>query len=590
MTDAAVTWSSTNADVVRLDTNGLATAVADGSVNLIAQAGGATGQAAVTVCTVPENVSLAPGQWFVGTPDCSLFLPSGDADDRYRVAIVRTTAEQDSAATQASLTLIPQGIVAAQAAAALAPLLPPLFDERQMAVLETSHRISRTTARVHARLREAENELLLRVGALTPALLPARAPAAPLPVAPAKRTFRTRGLIDVSCLANSATLVTGLLVLESSEIVVYQDSAQAQSQPLSQAHVQRMLDFFRDYGKATVETYFGSIPDRDGNGQVVVFVTPKVSGNVAGFVWGGDLLDRSACAASNEMELVYFNSYLIHQLGNDPPNYQALETLVHEVKHVVSFFQRLSGNLFNLHPTWMEEGTAEVAGEIASRMAWAATGGPAQNAVVTRQSFVTSGSDFTPENYGVALRLLRTATYLSSQPNSVMIAPQGGKHSIYDSGWHFHRFLGDAYGSAASASDADAFFFRQQTGNGTPPGLSGLEVLTGKTFEDLLLEFAAAVMMNGTSAPAPSRAFTTYDFPSATTIFKSGIPQTPYPYPVTASGSDPSAPLGSDTTWSGPIGNAGLRIHDFVSNGTGSGAHLIVQADSPARVLVARLR
>ena len=556
---------------------------------------GGDGATVPAVCTVPENVSLTAGQRFVGTPDCSLFLPSGNAGDRYRVAIVRMTAEQDAAATQASLTLIPQGIVAAQAAGAPVPVLPGLFDERQMAVLEASHRISRTTARIHARLREAENELLLQVGAPTLSLPPAPAPAGPLPVAPAKRSFRVRAPSDASCMANSATLVTGLLVLESIEIVVYQDSAQAQSQPLSQAHVQRMLDFFGDYGKATVETYFGSIPDRDGNGQVVVFVTPKVSGNVAGFVWGGDLLDRSACAASNEMELVYFNGGLIHQLGNAPPNYQALETLVHEVKHVVSFFQRLSGTLFNLHPSWMEEGAAEVAGEIASRVAWAAKGGPEQNAVVTRQSFMTSGSDFTPENYGVALRLFRTATYLSSQPNAVVIAPQGGKHSIYDSGWHFFRFLGDAYGSAASASGADASFFRQQTGNGTPPGLSGLEVLTGKTFEELLLEFAAAVMLNGTLAPAPSRAFTTYDFPSATTVFKKDIPKAPYPYPVTAHEISPdvwtpSTSLGSDTTWSGPIGNAGLRIHDFVSNGTGSGAHIIVQADPPTRVVVVRLR
>ena len=318
-----------------------------------------------------------------------------------------------------------------------------------------------------------------------------------------------------------------------------------------------------------------------------MLVTPVASGNTAAFVWGGDQLDASDCPASNQMELVYFSATHVNDLGKG--NYQALETLVHEVKHVVSFSQRITGGGFpNTHPTWMEEGTAEIASEIASRKAWAAVGGPPQNGIVTRESFPTSGTPTTPENYGVFLRLRRSRDYLSAVPNSLMNGPANEAFFIYGSGWHFHRFLGDSYGVASSGLDADAPFFTEQNSSANPPGLPGLLTLTGKPIEALLPEYAAAAMLNGAEAPPPQMGFTTYDFPSATTVLPGNLG--PYPYPVTGTASDPSVSFATGGTWSGPLGNAGLRIHDFLSNGTGVGADVTAQVEGPAKLVVVRLR
>jgi hypothetical protein len=439
---------------------------------------------------------------------------------------------------------------------------------------------------VHLRLRAAEEELLRRIPAFERVAPVALSTDVPFPVSPPKRTFLPRQPTDTQCQFNPPKpAVTGLLVVQSNELAIYQDSAQAQTSPITAAQGQRMLDFYASYGKATIESYFGAVPDRDGNGQVVVLATPDVSGDIAAFVWGGDQLTKAVCPASNEAELVYFNANLIRQLSGSNPNFQALETVVHEVKHVVSFSQRVTGAVFNVHPTWVEEGSAEIAGEAASRRGWAATGGPAQNGVVTRQSF--TGGAFTAENYGIALRLVRSRSYLSTQPNAVVVATSGA-YSVYGSGWHFHRFLGDGYGNAASSPGADAALFRQQNTASTPPGLGGFPVLTGKTYEQLLTDYAAAIMLNGTGAPAPARAFRTYDFPSAMTALAGG-PSAPYPYPVTAVGSNPSASFASNS-WTGQIGNGGIRIHDFVSNGTGTGTDITVQVEPPARVVVVRLR
>jgi hypothetical protein len=254
------------------------------------------------------------------------------------------------------------------------------------------------------------------------------------------------------------------------------------------------------------------------------------------------------------------------------------------VKHIVSFSQRLKGTLFGIAAAWAEEGAAEIAGEKASRRAIAAVGGTAENGVITAQSF--PGNRFTIENYGVVLRLQNSLKYLSTQPNSVVFAAADQPYTVYGSGWHFHRFLGDAYGNAASVPNADAPFFLKQTSSETLAGANGFPELTGKSFAALLPEYAAAVMLNGTTAPAPARAFTTYNFPSAAMSFSGGqAPAGRYPYPVTGNTSLPFA----TGHWTGPIGNAGLRIHDFTSSGTAS-AEIVVDVAQPARVVVVRLR
>ena len=591
-----VTWRSSDPSVVQVDpTIGLATAVSEGNAIVIAESGTVSGQASVAVeiieCTEPFEVTLVPGQTLVTEPPasatCALRLPAGNPGDRYRVAVVSLRTAQNTPVVTASLTLTPQGAVSATAARLRTPAPPPLLNAQQMALLEASARVAEATARVHERLRASEEEMLRRLGPSAMTRFPiAFAPAGPFLVSPARKTFIASS--DGKCSLEGKTPVTGLLVAQSATIAVYQDSVQqAQFQGVSVGNVQRILDFFTAHGKSTIESYFGAIPDRDKNDQVMVLVTPAVSGNVAAFVWGGDQLDASDCAASNQMELVYFSATHINDISKG--NYQALETLVHEVKHVVSFNQRISGGgLFNTHPTWMEEGTAEIASEIASRKAWAAVGGPPQNGVVTRESFPASGTPTTPENYGVYLRLRRSQQYLSTQPNSLMNAPANETFFIYGSGWHFHRFLGDSYGAASSGLDADAPLFSEQNSSGNPPGLPGLLTLTGKPIEALLPEYVAAAMLNGSEAPPPPMGFTTYDFPSAITVLPGNFG--PYPYPVTGTASDPSVSFATGGTWSGPLGNAGLRIHDFLSNGTGVGADVTAQVEGPAKLVVVRLR
>ena len=355
-----------------------------------------------------------------------------------------------------------------------------------------------------------------------------------------------------------------------------------------------MLDYYRDYGESIITDYFDGISDVNEDGRVDIFITPIVESGTAAFVWSGDFFDQSSCAQSNEAEVVYFAKSPIDNIGvGDPPNYQALSTLVHEMKHVSSLYKSIGrwsasgGADEGYHPDWIEEGTAEIAAEMSSRKAWATlTGGPAVGAMANRDHRVATGH--TKENYGILLRWSGTLFYVYSQPNGVVVTPTGAhhSHSIYGSGWHFNRWLGDAYGNASTAY-ADASHFKSQNDSLSTSGVAGVLALTGKSWTELMEEYVAAVMYNGTGAPQPTRAFTTHDFVSGLTELLVNQVEGSYPYPVNLSGSATTSPFSSGTYF-GSIGASGIRVHDFTSNGTGVGMEVAVTLTG-GRVVVVRL-
>lgn len=613
-----VTWSSSSTAVASISTSGLATGVAAGSTAITATVGGVAGSAVLTVtqslCAGAKTVSLSAGQSAsYAAADC-LMVPSGASGDRYRVAILRP-AESGSASDVVTATLkvvgvgvtgqaAPEPAAAAAAGHRLEDL--PGYPARNLA---RSRALAQSRARAHAALFEREarfaEEVLrnARGARVVAAPRPTLALRAPALASPATKTF------DVSSGGCSSTpdLKTGKLVWENEDVVFYQDSAQAATDAAPVNLVQQIGNFFTAHGKPAVEQYFAEVPDIDEDGKLTVLITPVVTDSVAAFVSLLDVFTKSSCATSNEMDLVYFGLHHIKDMAEE--NFQALGTLAHEARHVVTAYHRaVASNMTNVsqyNPTWIEEGTAEIADEMASRFAWASIGGPAVNALIDRQSFVNQAGNFVPENYGVLLHVGRAGGYLSSQPNALVTKPTGGGPliDVYGSGWTFHRWLGDSHGKAGSAPKADATLFRALNDSLTPGGVAGLAQQTGKPFLTLLDEFVVGNALHGTTAPQGSLGYTTYDFPSAGSVF-CGIwnPVGDFPFPVTTTGtprdcdggvaetSNPSKSF-SSATYSGPIGITGMRIHDFVSNGTGTGAQITVEGvAAPGKIIVVRIR
>jgi len=556
------------------------------------------------ICEAPldmdpgETLSLQPS----GATGCGFFLPSGTAGDRYRIGVLWSTSEPADTLGIPLVTVsvleetgalgAPGATVDARRSAAA--LEPQDWLQGLPEPLREALEIDAATEAFHNRLRDQEWRMIVEMGPearlLPDLLLPERVFGAQS-AAPAKLSLFANP--SSQCTPQTAR-VTALKVAERDHVVLYQDSAQAQidSMKVTTALAETMLDYYEDYGKQVIDEYFDGVSDIDGDGRITVFVTPVVGENVAAYVWSGDFFPAESCPNSNEMELVRFNPSVIR--GMSGGNYQALATLVHEAKHVSSLYKSIrrysvSGGVDpGYHPGWVEEGTAEIAGEMSSRLAWEATGGPAVNAMIRRSDKV-----ITKESYGVLLRWVRTIFYLYSQPNGVVGTPQGAlsNHSVYGSGWHFHRWLGDSYGDAASARMADGPFFISLNDSLIASGDQGIRDMTGKGWDELLDEYASAIMLNGTGAPQPDRAFGSCDFPDVTTglLVEQSQPPGFYPWPVNVSGDNTTQTFQSFVS-TGTIGPSGIKVYDLSSDGTGDGISVKVSATKdPIRIVVVRL-
>lgn len=585
-------------------------------------------QLSLRVCPAP--LDLAPGERAVLSPTggsgCGFFLPTGNQGDRYRIGLIYASTDTvpfDLASATVTMTermgfgassaqvsraraeQAEQEEALATAQAAASPLSSRDWRGGLPTPLRDALEVDEATEAFHYRLRHQEQQMLLEMGP----------DARPLPDVPA--VLRASGLSQASpekislnpnptssCSA-SYSPVPAVKIAENDLMVMYQDSVQHASEPVAASLGQMMLDYYEDHGVQVIDSYFGGVTDIDGNGKIVVLVTPVVEDNVAAYVWSGDFFPRDgspSCNSSNEMELIRFNKTIITgesgengRAGIPQGNYQALATLVHEVKHVSSLYKSIRRfNSFGgvgggYHPVWIEEGTAEIAGEMSSRLAWENAGGPAVDQMIVRADKV-----ITEESYGVLLRWVRTLSYLTSQPNGLVVTPQGAQsgHSVYGSGWHFHRWLGDAFGDAGSARLADSSLFRTQNDSLTSSGVAGILELTGKSWSGLLEDYATAVMFTGMDAPPPARPFTSYDFPDVTTdlLVEEFQPSGFYPWPVNVPGNNHSVDFTSGEN-SGLLGPGGLRVLDLTSDGEGLGLELKVQAnETPVRIITVRVR
>ena len=621
---SGTTWSLESGDLppgLSLSSDGLITGIptsaetATFTVRAAESEGGeVTQDYTVVVCEAP--LQLAEGESHSAAPpasgECGLFLPSGETGDRYRVAVAWPTTSTSSSDASVSLH-----VRAEEAAATTAPRVssPSQAGAPTLRVPYQRFRwdleVMEATERVHRRLLNEARVMAARLG--PDAVLADRSGAALAPSSaqtPDKRDFNAP---ESSCVDPGT--IRAELVAESDEMLVYQDSAQRAENPVDSTLVRQMADFYRDYGKEVIDSYFGGISDIDGNGRFIVLVTPfedTPGQDALAFVLSRDFHTQEECVGSNEAEITYFSAGGIQALSTSatPNSFQALSALVHEVKHISSLHKRLEAGDLGGRPSWIEEGTADIAAELGSRVAWSETGGPALTSRVRGESFGSNESEpVTPENWGILVRLARIINTFSVQPNALTNDPvaAAAAHTYYGSSWHFHRFLADAYRGGILA---DSAFFRKQNDPSAEPGTSFLENELGVPFPELVEQHVAATLLNGHSAQASvERTITGYSFPTAAEIFCAPNPLGAYPWPVTTTGSqrqgdctngsdpaeedqNPSAPF-ADATFEGPLGRGGMRVHDFVSEGAGQGVEINVDVGSPAtgeaRVVVVRL-
>lgn len=234
---------------------------------------------------------------------------------------------------------------------------------------------------------------------------------------------------------------------------------------------------------------FGSPTDIDGNGQVVVLMTPTVNklttaeecasvGFVTGFFYGLDLLPNAA--NSNRGEVFYsMVADPTGATGSCKHSVEELErlvpaTFIHELQHMISYGQHVLVRGGRDETLWLNEGLSHIAEELGSLLY---ENDPSQPRSTAEQIFPDSSQGFINGNMRNAYDYLRRSTNVS-----VTLAQGGGTLEERGAAWLFLRWLGDQKG--------EGIYRRLVETSST--GVRNIEDKAGEPFARLFGDFAVA--------------------------------------------------------------------------------------------------
>jgi hypothetical protein len=505
---------------------------------LAACGGGSTAGPSPTVsCAAPAVITLAVGQSVILDPTASggciqIPDPAGTATAHLVVAVA-TNGQETSNGISTSYSLSGGQPVAA----APAPLqVPPVGGFRKPGTAEA----------FHLHLRQMERGLAEAMGT---EVLPLAPPIVKVPpVLGSTRSFNV--CANTSC--TSFVSVTATAKYVGSDAAIYLDNA-APSGGYTQSDIDAAGALFENpvYGLHVIDTTaFGSESDLDGNGVVVILLTPKVnalSGSctnsvIAGFFFGGDLTSQ---AGSNHGEIFYSMvpdpSSATCPIGKAFASQLLPVTFIHEFQHMISFNQHvLVRNCGCTEDIWLNEGLSHFAEELGGRQI--------DNSVCTNASCL--------DQY-VRGDLQNAYDYLSDPEGNYLVEPETSTGTLAERGanWLFVRWMVDQF---AADSVLGTAFTRQLVGT-ADFGVTNVENRTATAFSILVPQWQIANFTEGDTTFVQTAATSRFRYKTwnLRRIFTLNPTVFPEPYPLVP-------PVMTST-----FGRSGTLL-------AGSGPHLIV--------------
>lgn len=327
-----------------------------------------------------------------------------------------------------------------------------------------------------------------------------------VPAAGSIRSFRVLS----SFTANSYASVGAKLAYVGANVLLYVDTLA----PANGFTAEQLAAFGRNFDETLYPialSAFGAPSDLDGNGHVIMLMTPKVNadspaatcntlGYVAGFFDSVDF-DGPSDPNSNQGEVFYSIvpdpnatvscAHTVADLGSSIP-----ATFLHELQHLVNFSQHVVVNGLQPGASWLDEGMSIVAEEMGS-LHYEAQCPPPSCRTNASQLFPDSSqgfvSGFLYDSYQYAL-LPDTASITYGDDSQDGFSWRGGT-------WLLARWLGDQQGSAVF----------QKLERGPADGIADIEQATGESFPALFARFGLGLYVDSipgsprSSAPANMR-------------------------------------------------------------------------------------
>jgi hypothetical protein len=325
---------------------------------------------------------------------------------------------------------------------------------------------------------------------------------------PALGTIRSFHVAS-SFTVNTWTTVAAKLVYSGANVLIYIDTL-APANGFTPTQLTNFGVLFDQTLYPIDTTAFGGPSDTDGNGHVIMLMSPVVNadtptatcnsqGFVAGFFDSGDFGGNGV--NSNNGEIFYsivpdtlgtFScEHGVGEVGLDVPG-----TFLHELQHLINYSQHVVISGGDPSSSWLDEGMSIVAEELGSVYYEnkcpppACRTSPSQLFPDSSQGFV---QDFLYDSYQYVL-LPDTATITLSTDDENGFSWRGGA-------WLFARWLGDQMGSTVY----------KQLERGPSNALTDVQTVTGQTFQTLFANFGLALYTDSlpglprNTAPAVNR-------------------------------------------------------------------------------------
>lgn len=276
---------------------------------------------------------------------------------------------------------------------------------------------------------------------------------------------------------------------------------------------------YDDIMHQTLLDYFGDplVLDSqlDDNGRLLMLFSKQVNdfeGGIAGFVFSGDFYSRSQCAASDVAEIFYGIVPTSSATGYGSGTVDAWKrsmrsTVIHEVKHILSFASRIAqtptGGTPSFEDYWLEEATARLSEEFYARTQY----GYAQNGNATYAQSVycevrPTGWPACGEGspYIMAKHYFALVDYYSAVERLTPIGRiDQDDYTFYGSGWLFTRWALDQSGQAEAA------FVKALVGEPTLSGVQNLAARTGRSYPEMLADFSLSLALDDRDGFTPAR-------------------------------------------------------------------------------------
>lgn len=237
---------------------------------------------------------------------------------------------------------------------------------------------------------------------------------------------------------------------------------------------------------------------------------------VAGFVFSGDFFPRVQCASSDVGEIFYGIVPTVLSNAQDPYASGTVNswwrtmrsTVIHEVKHVLSFASRISqaaGGPPQYESRWLEESTARLAEEFYGRARY----GYGQDANTQYQNSLYCEVRPLAANWpecgeGSPYIMARHFFTLVDYYNAVeQLSPIGAiaddDFTFYASGWLFVRWAID------QTASVEADFVRDLVGEPVLSGVANIVARAGRSYPELLADFSLALAVDDRDGFTPAR-------------------------------------------------------------------------------------